>query len=84
MSNGLPNQDAHAIAALPDGTIVIAVADGHGGRGYVRSDAGSRMATEQATQVVTRLLSEGGTGWSALHDFPDPWSRPGGRPCWLT
>ncbi|MEI2778240.1 MAG: PP2C family serine/threonine-protein phosphatase [Tetrasphaera sp.] len=70
VSNGLPNQDAHAIAALPDGTIVIAVADGHGGRGYVRSDAGSRMATEQATQVVTRLLSEGGTGWSALHDFP--------------
>lgn len=70
VAKDLPNQDAHAQITLADGTVVVAVADGHGGRGYVRSGVGSRLAVDCALDVVAGALREAGTGWTALGDFP--------------
>lgn len=70
VAKDLPNQDAHAQITLADGTVVVAVADGHGGRGYVRSGVGSRLAVDCALDVVAGALLEAGTGWTALGDFP--------------
>jgi hypothetical protein len=52
--NGLPNQDAVATATIegPVPAVVAAVADGHGGQRYVRSDVGSRLAVDAACSVV--------------------------------
>ncbi len=49
--------------------MVMAVADGHGGRRYLRSDVGSRLACEGALAAVERALQErppgdGDGGWS--------------------
>lgn len=50
---GLVNQDAVQIAPAPAGSTcsVAAVADGHGGARYVRSDVGARMAVSIACQL---------------------------------
>ena len=72
---GRPCQDALLCGELrsADGqpVMVMAVADGHGGRRYVRSDVGSRLACERALVEVQRTLGErplgGGEGeadWS--------------------
>src|SRR4051794_9465441 len=47
VKDGRPNQDAHA-ADTSGPVLVAAVADGHGGRRYVRSDIGARMAADVA------------------------------------
>jgi hypothetical protein len=57
---GAPNQDAHQSAVIdtPTGPVVVlAVADGHGGRRYVRSDRGAALATALAVQISAELLS---------------------------
>lgn len=61
---GAPNQDAHQSAVIdtPTGPVVVlAVADGHGGRRYVRSDHGATLATALAVQVCTELLGRPGS-----------------------
>ncbi len=52
-----PNQDAVATASIdiagPDPACVAAVADGHGGSRYVRSDRGARLAVRLAVDRLT-------------------------------
>ncbi|MBK6885456.1 MAG: protein phosphatase 2C domain-containing protein [Tetrasphaera sp.] len=55
--SGQPNQDAHQVSELPTGDVVVAVADGHGGKGYVRSDVGSRLAVSIAIDELTRIAN---------------------------
>ena len=59
--NDRPNQDAHAIVAAA-GATVVAVADGHGGDRYVRSDRGSRFAVDVATEAAARWWALRGAG----------------------
>jgi serine/threonine protein phosphatase PrpC len=52
-----PNQDALKIARFDSGTTVVAaVADGHGGANYIRSEVGSRLAVTVATEELHSLL----------------------------
>jgi hypothetical protein len=57
---GQPCQDASlswCLRCSAGGTLqVLAVADGHGGHRYSRSDVGSRLACEQAVAAVTAAL----------------------------
>lgn len=53
--SGLPNQDAFTIRRHRDG-IVAAVADGHGGSRFVRSQLGARFAVEVAARTGTAAL----------------------------
>ena len=58
--NGLPNQDAIAWeptegSALP---MLLAVSDGHGGKRYIRSATGSRLAVEAALSGLRRFYEE--------------------------
>jgi serine/threonine protein phosphatase PrpC len=48
--SGLPNQDAVGDARAPNGALMAAVADGHGGRPYVRSQQGSALAVDLALE----------------------------------
>ncbi len=50
-----PNQDAAASWCGGDGTVVLAVADGHGGEAYYRSDRGARFAVEEAVGACRDL-----------------------------
>ncbi len=59
---GRPNQDAarsDRIGVGPDAVSVVAVADGHGGDRYVRSDVGSRLAVGVACAVVRQVVEAG-------------------------
>jgi hypothetical protein len=62
LRSGLPNQDAALARPLePDGSaMVAALADGHGGRRYVRSDVGARLAVEVACASVAVWWAEKG------------------------
>jgi serine/threonine protein phosphatase PrpC len=58
--DGVPNQDAVALRRVerPDGDVwVVAVADGHGGARYVRSELGARVAVDVAVEVVSDALA---------------------------
>jgi serine/threonine protein phosphatase PrpC len=58
---GVPNQDAVRVerAASAGGDVwVVAVADGHGGARYVRSDVGARTAVDVAVRHVAEALSD--------------------------
>ncbi len=48
---GLPNQDAVAAQAWGETAVVAAVADGHGGRRYVRSERGAALAVALALEL---------------------------------
>ena len=53
--SGMPNQDAiHWMGN--SSSLVLAVADGHGGLRYPRSDIGAKMAVETATQLVHEFV----------------------------
>ena len=52
---GRPNQDAAGCWCDEDGTVVLAVADGHGGEAYDRSDRGARFAVEEAVGACRDL-----------------------------
>ncbi len=58
LRSGLPNQDA--IRWLPESgsglPLVLAVSDGHGSAKCFRSDEGSRLAVETATEIVQEFL----------------------------
>jgi serine/threonine protein phosphatase PrpC len=50
--SGLPNQDAAQVREVPEaGAVVVAVADGHGGARYVRSDLGAAYAVTIACEL---------------------------------
>lgn len=53
---GAPNQDAYAVQRVGS-SVVAAVADGHGGRRYVRSQVGSALAVRLAAEIGVELLS---------------------------
>lgn len=53
---GAPNQDAYAVQRVGS-SVVAAVADGHGGRRYVRSQVGSALAVRLAAEIGAELLS---------------------------
>lgn len=53
---GAPNQDAYAVQRV-GASVVAAVADGHGGRRYVRSQVGSALAVRLAAEIGAELLS---------------------------
>lgn len=62
VSSGAPNQDAWATETLfRNGKehVVMAVADGHGGSRYIRSDVGSKLAVAIAVEVVRDVLEKG-------------------------
>jgi hypothetical protein len=65
---GQPNQDAarsDRFGTGADTVAVVAVADGHGGERYVRSDVGSRLAVGVACAVVKQLVDPRGDARSA-------------------
>lgn len=55
--HGLPCQDSCAVLEF-EGVQAIAVADGHGGKDYFRSDIGSRLAVETAMNQIKIFCSE--------------------------
>lgn len=57
---GVPNQDAvqvERVASAGGDVWVVAVADGHGGARYVRSDVGARTAVDVAVRSVADALT---------------------------
>lgn len=65
---GLPCQDAQAFRARPDGTLLIALADGAGSARY--SDQGARLAVDEALRSLDGALQDGlpadREGWEML------------------
>jgi Protein phosphatase 2C len=57
---GIPNQDAAEVAALGQGGLVAAVADGHGHRRHFRSARGARLAVAIAGQAARDLAGRPG------------------------
>ena len=74
VQSGLPNQDAVATRLLDEGpATIVAVADGHGGQRYVRSDIGSGLAVRVACEVFGDWWINGGgrrLDASRLHTVP--------------
>jgi hypothetical protein len=59
--DGVPNQDAvevRRVAGTRGDVWVVAVADGHGGARYVRSDVGARTAVDVAVRAVADALPD--------------------------
>jgi hypothetical protein len=56
LESGLPCQDAHRETVLPDGTLVIAVADGAGSAG--RADEGAKCAVAASVSHLTGRLQD--------------------------
>jgi hypothetical protein len=54
---GLPCQDAHSWAMLPNGCLVVAVADGAGSAAH--SDVGARLAADAALAHLSATLHDG-------------------------
>lgn len=56
--HGLPNQDAITCSWGPNESlpIILAVADGHGGSKYFRSDQGSKLAVATAAEVIDGFM----------------------------
>lgn len=70
---GAPNQDAHAVTAVAgdDSRWVAAVADGHGGSRYIRSDRGSRLAVDLAVRLGLELVAaRGRSAADAAQELP--------------
>ncbi|MBD3945617.1 protein phosphatase 2C domain-containing protein [Nocardioides ganghwensis] len=58
---GVPNQDAvqvRRVAGTRGDVWIVAVADGHGGARYVRSDVGARTAVDVAVRAVADALPD--------------------------
>jgi hypothetical protein len=62
----LPSQDSWRRASLPDGGIVLAVADGHGHRRHFRSDRGARMAAAAGCAAVQAAIADLPGAWGSL------------------
>ena len=57
LERGLPCQDVSDTLEF-DGVQAIAVADGHGGKDYFRSDTGAKLAVEIAFKQIKKFCSE--------------------------
>ena len=55
--SGTVCQDYCLVENLGDDALVIAVADGHGGENYPKSDIGARIACETVVSLVKNMLS---------------------------
>ena len=64
LQDNTPCQDANKISTTEDGLIVLAVADGHGDVKHPRSDEGSVIAVNVATQLLSSALK-------AIEDQPN-------------
>ena len=58
INGNVPCQDAHRIECLKDGTLVVAVADGHGSTKCLYSDKGARLATDSFVEVISGLFQK--------------------------
>jgi serine/threonine protein phosphatase PrpC len=56
--NGQKNQDSFMIDRRRDGSIFVALSDGHGNHRSFRSDRGSALATQVAVQQLARFVDE--------------------------
>lgn len=56
ISGNISCQDAHRIECLADGTLVTAVADGHGSAKCVYSEKGARLAVDAFVEVIEDLF----------------------------
>lgn len=56
--HGLPNQDSIGPTENPDGSIILAVADGHGSPRSFYSDIGSRLAVQAAIEVCKDFIEQ--------------------------
>jgi hypothetical protein len=54
---GLPNQDAAACQDGPGGSIIVAIADGHGHSRHFRSAEGSALAVNVGSRAAARLAA---------------------------
>jgi hypothetical protein len=54
---GLPNQDAAACHDGPGGSVIVAIADGHGHPRHFRSAEGSALAVDVASLAAARLAA---------------------------
>ena len=83
IKKGLVCQDNAGSRQLDDGTILLALSDGHGSRPHFRSDRGSRIAVETALEVLEEFAGHfnvcmlPGVGCTALQqgtltEFPNP------------
>ena len=61
-ASGRPNEDAVARADGPDGTVMVAIADGHGHARHFRSADGSALAVDVACRVASRMAGRLATG----------------------
>jgi hypothetical protein len=61
-TTGQANQDAVRVEAGPDGSMLLAVSDGHGGAHSFRSDRGSALAVACATRLLAAFLRRLGPG----------------------
>lgn len=57
LERGLPCQDSSGVLEL-NGVQTVAVADGHGGKDYFRSDAGSKLAVSIAFEQIKIFCNE--------------------------
>ena len=56
VAQGVVNQDAARALRLGNGSVLLCVADGHGSKRYIRSDVGSRLATEVFVALAALFL----------------------------
>ena len=65
LASGLPNQDAAASREGPDGTVAVAIADGHGHSRHFRSADGAALAVDGACRAASEMaaaLAAGASG----------------------
>jgi hypothetical protein len=60
-TTGQKNQDAVLVKPGPHGSIIMAVADGHGGAHSFRSDRGAALAVQCGVRLLDRLVRRLGT-----------------------
>ena len=65
-----PNQDAGKTAALKNGGVVLAAADGHGDPLHARSQRGSSFAVEAVSEIPGRV-APGGTSVEPAFELVD-------------
>jgi hypothetical protein len=76
VKSGLPNQDVVRVERLGGAgldasspIVILAVADGHGGKSHFRSGHGARVAVDVACDVLIASLLEPNDAWEHLSEF---------------
>ena len=76
---GLPNQDAAACQDGPGGSIIVAIADGHGHSRHFRSAEGSALAVDVGCLAAARLAAAATAAGPAAVTAPEAARDPIGR-----